>query len=135
MTIGGLALSIYTYYNYNIGTFSNIGTGMFPVLLGIILSVFGFITAASSIGRSGNLEIVNTIPLLLILLSIGVFAYLSARIGLFPASVVSIFVATLADRDFRIVRSIILCMILSAAASFLFIYGLGVPIPIVRNPF
>ena len=114
---------------YSLGTAARMGPGYYPllassglVLLGLVLVVRSFLTAASEVGA------INLRPLVLILAGTLAFGLLIDRAGLIFAGLVLVFAARLADRDFRPLEVAILAICLVAFTLAIFRYGLGMPL-------
>lgn len=86
---------------YPFGSLRNVGAAIFPMLLGILLSLLGLAIIVE--GRLSR-AIVPTVPwraLLAICASLGSFALLIDEAGAFVAIFALVFLAGLADRTFR----------------------------------
>jgi hypothetical protein len=97
----GLGLMfVYFGFDYTIGTPAEMGPGFMPMLLAIGLVALGAIKAAPSLAISGRaMEPWEWQPLLVILLSVLVFAVTIETSGLFAAAFLAVFVGRLADID------------------------------------
>lgn len=126
---GGAALIISR--GYPMGTASRMGPGYFPAVLGGALVVVGLIVALRALRRSGErVHAVITRPLALILASVLTFGAAMAMLGLMPAIVVLVVIASAAGREFRwrevAISAVVLCL-LSVA---IFVWGLSLPMPL-----
>lgn len=134
LALGGAAFALYAYAHYAIGTVRNMGPGLFPLALGILLAVLGALIVLGALVRKGEFPKVDLWTPLLVLLSVGAFALTVDRFGLLPAIVVTTVVASLAELRIRIVSTLALCIGLSVFAWLVFGQGLGLSIPLWRLP-
>lgn len=98
--IAGLVVALEST-TYAMGTMRNVGPGIFPMLLGILLAMLGI--AIIFEGRVSEVVAPN-VPwraILAICASLGSFALLIDRAGAFVAIFALIYLAGLADKSFR----------------------------------
>jgi putative tricarboxylic transport membrane protein len=98
--VAGLVVALESI-TYPMGTMRNVGPGIFPTLLGIILAMLGI--AVIFEGRASQ-AVAPKVPwraLLAVCASLGSFALLIDRAGAFVAIFSLIFLAGLADKTFR----------------------------------
>jgi len=128
------ALAAVLARDYPFGTTMRMGPGYFPTVLGGILLVFGATILLRGI-RSG--ETVKGAwgvrPLAWITLSIVLFGFLLDRVGMVPATVVTLFVASAAGREFRLKEVLLLAIVMTAFSVAVFSYGLKLPYPLVGS--
>jgi len=128
------ALAAVLARDYPFGTTMRMGPGYFPTLLGGILLVFGATILLRGI-RSG--ERVKgewgVRPLAWITLSIVLFGFLLDRVGMVPATVVTLFAAAAAGREFRLKEVLLLAIVMTAFSVAVFSYGLKLPYPLVGS--
>ena len=120
--------------NYNFGSSARPGPGYFPFGLGIILAILGLIILfkALTIEVEGG-DPVGAIawrPLVLIVASVAVFGLLVPRLGMFISLPVLVIVASLAGDEFHWGEVIINGAILTVFSWAIFIWGLGLTIPL-----
>ncbi|WP_442581644.1 tripartite tricarboxylate transporter TctB family protein [Mesorhizobium sp. ASY16-5R] len=122
---------VYFASRYHIGDLSNMGPGYFPVLIGVLLAVVGMVNLlANWHSREGAPEI-PWLAFLLVLGGIAVWAFLVERVGLFPASVSLIVLASLARRPLNPVQIATTAVVGSLVSALVFIYGFGLPLKIL----
>ena len=114
--------------HYPMGTAKQMGPGYFPALLGGFLALIG---AAISVGglRSGG-EMIKSWPLRPLLLVSGAvlaFAVLVRPLGLVLAVLILVVTSSLSGSEFRFREVIGLCIVLSALAVIVFVYGFRLP--------
>jgi hypothetical protein len=134
MLIGTGAVALVIARAYPSGTVLRMGPGYFPRLLSGILILFGLSVALA--GRHGGEKIEGGWPLrglVLVPLSMVLFGVLVERAGFVPALVVLIFGSAAAGREFRLVEVILLTVVLTALSVAVFIWGLGLPYPLIKG--
>lgn len=117
---------------YGMGTLRVIGPGVYPMLLGAVLTVLGLgilIAERSSqeLAASGEVEWRSLLVIAAAVLS---FALTIERLGLFPAVAIGAFIAGWADREANVKRNLLLGLCVAAFCSFVFIICLQLPIPL-----
>lgn len=122
---------------YDLGTLRQMGPGWFPFALGLLLTLLGILIVFSAArSRPGGhddddaIEPVGWRALLLVLLSIAVFALLLPYLGVIVAIVLMVVTSALAGHEKRPLEVVIVAIALSFACYAIFIYGLGVPLPV-----
>ena len=132
IAIGAAAMII--AQDYRFGTALRMGPGYFPTMLGGILALFGLYLAV--IGLRGGEKIErNWSPRAVIgvSLSLVLFGVLMEYAGFVPALVALIFGSAASGTDFRFGEVLLFTVLLTAAAVVLFIYGLGLPYPLIAG--
>jgi putative tricarboxylic transport membrane protein len=116
-------------WSYPMGTAARIGPGYYPtlvasglILLGLVLVVRSFFVPSDTIGE------ISLRPLFFVLLGTLVFGLMVEHSGFVLASIVLVFAARLADRDFRFVEVALLAGVLVAFIAALFWIGLSLPL-------
>jgi hypothetical protein len=108
------------------------GPGYFPVMLGALLILFGLAILAAGLRRgeriagSWSLRALFVLPLSLIL-----FGLLMQHAGFVPAMLVLIFGSAAAGSEFRFVEVLLFALALTALAVVVFVWGLGLPYPLL----
>ncbi|MBS8225494.1 tripartite tricarboxylate transporter TctB family protein [Vannielia litorea] len=131
----GAAVTYTSVTYYPMGTPSRMGPGMFPAGLGVVLAVLGILLAAQALRRPGPRPDVRIFSPLFILGGIAAFAAIIVPFGLIPAIVAILVISSLADLKIRPVSLVISCIGLSLFAPFIFVFLLGLQIPLLRWPF
>lgn len=128
------AVGLYVALDYPFGSALRMGPGYFPRVLASILIVFGLIVlirgALSSVKVKGQW---GWKPLAFIVLSLVVFGFLMDRLGLIPALVSMFFLAALGGHEFRSMEVGVLTIVMTAFAVAVFVYGLGMPYPLIKG--
>jgi|RhiMetdeSRZDD1v2_1073273.scaffolds.fasta_scaffold119021_3 putative tricarboxylic transport membrane protein len=118
---------------YALGTASRMGAGYFPLLISCGLLLIGaFLVARALLGGGEALGAIGWRPLILVLAGVLAFGLLIDRLGLLAAGVLLVLAARAADRGFGLFETALLAVGLSLAAAAIFIYGLGLPIKLLR---
>jgi uncharacterized membrane protein len=133
MLIGTGAAAILIARNYAFGTALRMGPGYFPSLLGGLLCLFGLYMVAVGLRNKENMEGSNwSLRALIVLpLALVLFGLLMEHAGFIPALLVLIFGSALAGKEFRFIEVLLLAIGLTAFSVALFIWGLGLPYPLL----
>jgi len=132
----GLAVAIYAYANYALGTVQRMGPGMFPFGAGMVMAAIGVLVLIPAFLRPST-EGSSRMPLkpfVLITLSVIAFALITPRFGLVPAIVVLVMCSSLADKRFNIVHAAALAVGMCVLSWLIFILGLNLPLTLFRWP-
>jgi len=126
------ATALFIARDYPFGTVVRMGAGFFPVVLGALLVLFGLyfvakgLRSAETIGGNWSLRALIVLPLALVL-----FGVLMERAGFIPALMVLIVGSALAGTEFRLIEVLLFAVFLTGCAVALFIWGLGLPYPLI----
>ncbi len=134
MLIATGAATVIIARNYAFGTTLRMGPGYFPTVLGGILILFGLYLVVSGL-RSTD-EIQGSWPLramIVLPLALVLFGVLMTHAGFLPALLVLIFGSALAGPQFRLVEVLLLAAALSVVSVALFVWGLGLPYPLIAD--
>jgi hypothetical protein len=116
---------------YAIGTAARMGPGYFPRLLGILLVGGGGVQALIGLRTKSEFALEwHWQPLFKLLIGAALFIVMTPWLGLIGATLVMLFVAMAAGRDFRWREALLVGAILGGAAATVFVYGLGIPLPV-----
>lgn len=133
-TLGGCGLFIiWKGSEYSFGSLANIGPGFFPVTIGIgitLVSVVIFLidrrTDDTQIELQGR-------PIILVVISVLLFALMIERFGLLPSAIVMTAVAAYADQSMSVRTSIVVVLFVTCVAVGLFHFGFNIPAPLFRG--
>jgi hypothetical protein len=135
MVIGGVAFVIAS--GYELGTLRRLGPGAFPMLVSGLLVIIGLALATQVVlaGKLKNrpslkLRLETVRALFFIMASLFAFALLVRPAGLFIATALQVFIVTRAEPGRPVVPSVILAVSVASVAALIFIYGIGLPIPL-----
>lgn len=124
----GLFVALQSYGSYRLGTINNMGPGMVPLGLGVIIASLGAITAIPALFRAGNLPKMAFRPLASVVIGLAAFALMVEPVGLVPAIFALVTISAAAHEDSRWRTTLILAAALSVIVSGIFVFGLGVPL-------
>ncbi|HVN23306.1 MAG TPA: tripartite tricarboxylate transporter TctB family protein [Syntrophorhabdales bacterium] len=126
----GVAFAAYGRH-YPMGTAMRMGPGYFPTLLGSLLALIGLILVIHTMLRPGpGVGRLAWGKLVLVTLSNVLFALMLRRLGLACALVLLVLVSAYASKRFRWPVALALAVGLAAGSSIIFVWLLGLPIPI-----
>ena len=120
--------------NYSMGSSAKPGAGYFPLILSVILSILGAIVLFKSltIETEGGDPIGDIAwkPLLVIVASIAVFGLALPRLGMFVTIPLLIIMVSFAGDEFSWKGVIATSIVLTVGSWVIFIWGLGLTIPL-----
>ncbi len=127
--------------SYPIGTLHRMGPGMFPLLISGLITFVGIgLAAQTMLAKRGatNQAMAPTLTpsltairaLFFVMLALLAFAILVRPAGLFLATSILAFISTRAEPGRGVLGSITLSLTLSCLSAAIFVYGIGLPIPL-----
>ena len=129
--------AIYEGAQYGIGTLTDMGSGFFPVMLGVGMIVMGALMAvtrpAVGDGHGHGLQAPNWRGAAAIVAAVALFILLANRAGLAPATFCCVFVGALGTKGTRLVEAALLAAAVTVFGVVLFRYGLQIQFPILRG--
>lgn len=132
LAIGGLGF--YLALDYPFGSALRMGPGYFPRVLAGILMTFGvFVLIRGLLSNEKVQGKWGWKPLAFIVIALAVFGFLMDRFGLIPALIAMFFISTFGGHEFKFLEVVILTIVMSAFAVGVFIYGLGLPYPLIQG--
>ena len=134
MFAGTGAGAMFVARHYPFGTSLHMGPGYFPMVLGGILIAFGMYVMLRGLRKNEKIQGNWSIRALVILpLSIVIFGVLMELAGFIPALAALVFISAASGREFRFVEVLLLTLFLGALSVALFIWGLGLPYPLIKG--
>ena len=126
------AVAVFMARDYPFGTALRMGAGFFPVVLGVVLVLFGLYFAARGLRASAKIE-GNWSPRALIVLPLAfvLFGVLMEHAGFVPAMLMLIVGSAAAGTEFRLGEVLAVSVLLTAMCVALFIWALGLPYPLI----
>ncbi len=119
---------------YPMGTALRMGAGYFPIILGCLLAAFGAVLMLKSVRSTARIEPGWSLRGLIVLpLVLAAFGYLLERAGFIPAMAVLVFGSAAAGRDFKFLEVFGLYIVLTLLCAAVFIWGLGLPYPLIAG--
>lgn len=131
----GLFIAAYAHSTLDPGTMRKLGPGMFPMAVGLLMAVFGVLVAVPAFFREGAPVTVKPRAALAVLGGIAVFGLLIVPAGLVPALIAMILTATVAENRVRPRAIAAMCIVLPLMAFLIFKIGIGLPMPMFKDPF
>ena len=117
--------------SYPLGTSSRMGPGYFPRILGILLLGLGGLLSLRGLRSRGEaMSAWHWRPMTIVLLSVLIWGLTAQELGLVVASLALVFVSSVASDEFGWREALLSGAIQAAAMAALFIYGLGIPLPV-----
>lgn len=138
--VGGLlsvalgAFALFEASRYPMGSLLRMGPGFFPSGVAILIILLGLVLIAASFRsrRSARPIEVRLRPVATIAGAILLFALLLERVGVVPATLVLVFVSSLAEPQWRPLRAGVLALAIGALVYLIFIVVLQIPLPAVN---
>ena len=135
--VGGLALSalgvfvaLYAQQHYDFGTPARMGPGFFPTILGWLLAGIGALVALPAFFRAGTAPSVEWRTGAIVLGSVLLFAFTLKSLGLVVATALSVFAASLADREITWLGRVLVAVGVTVVTVLIFVTGLGMILPL-----
>jgi hypothetical protein len=135
MVLIGVA-GLYFGAELTMGTAGRMGPGYFPRLLSWLIIAIGIGVGSMALTVEGPpIDPPKFRPISFVLLSIVVFGYMMAYVGLIVTAFVMVLVAALARQEFKLGETIVLGLLMAVGTAVIFVYGLGQPLPDCPNGF
>ena len=126
------AVAVFIARDYPFGTALRMGAGFFPVVLGVVLVLFGVYFVVRGLHDSAKIEGKWSIRALVVLpLAFVAFGVLMERAGFIPAMLALTAGSAAAGSEFRLGEVLVLAVVLTALCVALFIFALGLPYPLI----
>ena len=120
--------------HYPFGTTLSMGPGYYPMVLGGMLILFGLVITFRGLRRNEKMQGPWSLRALIVLpLAIIAFGILMKPAGFIPALAVLVFVSAASGREFRFKEVLLLAVFLIVLSVGLFIWGLGLPYPLIQT--
>lgn len=128
LTALGVFAALYSF-NYNIGNLQRMGSGFFPLSLGVLLAFMGIVILISAFFRSGDVITIQFKDTISVVGSVIFFALTIGHIGFFLTTILTVCIGSLTSKITWIGRLILgICISLFCYATF--ILGLKMPLPL-----
>ncbi len=141
LIIGFALLFLVPGLEYGVGTVNRPGAGGLPVVAAAVMIAFGVMVGLTGFQQRGSV----TRSSQSIFPGSGIspwsrrailgFAFSIERVGLIPATVIVVVLASLADRKSRAVPTIIVAAVISVVIWLIFKVGLNSSVPLFERPF
>ena len=119
---------------YQLGTAAKMGPGYFPTVLGGLCFLLGLVVTATAFSRSTEETKVAPVgwrELIVILVSVALFAALLPQLGIIVALLTLVIVSSTASHEFRLRDSLIAAVVLLVLSYFVFVKGLELQFPLL----
>jgi hypothetical protein len=134
MFIGVGVATLTVAVEYRLGSALRMGPGYFPSVLGGVLIVLGILVLAKGLKSPEPIEGKWSLRALILLpLSLVLFGWLMEHAGFVPALVVLIVGSSAAGEEFNALEALMLAGVLTFGAVAVFIWGLGLPFPLIAG--
>jgi len=134
--IGTGAGAILIARDYPFGSTMNMGPGYFPIVLSGILIAFGFYVMLRGLRTNEKIQGNWSLRALIILpFSMTLFGILMDLAGFIPALIALNFVAAASGREFNFREVLLVSILLVVLSVAIFIWGLGLPYPLLISKF
>ena len=121
-------------WGYGIGTPARMGRGFFPFSFGIAGMVLALLIMARSLIVPGGMQqTLHKRPVIFVAAGVLAFGLLIETAGLGPAVFVTTVLSSFADSEARLTGSVVLGLVLTAGIWVVFVYLLGLQIPLVQG--
>jgi hypothetical protein len=129
--IGVGIFTIVVAANYPMGTAARMGPGYFPRALGSLLIILGFFSLVRGLRTPGE-PIPRWFfrPIIVALGSVVIFGLIVQIVGMALSTVFLVAASSAASPEFRIKESIVAGVLMAIACVAVFIYGLGITLPV-----
>lgn len=133
MFLGVGALAMIASRSYPFGSTLRMGPGYFPTMLGGILILFGIYVMVRGLRSDEKIQANWSVRALIVLpLSMVLFGVLMELAGFIPALTALIFVSVASGREFKFKEVLLLTVCLGVLSIAMFIWGLGLPYPLIK---
>ncbi len=128
------AAAMFIARHYPFGTTLRMGPGYFPRVLGGILILFGLYVMVRGLRSNEKIQGNWSVRALIVLpLSMVLFGVLMELAGFVPALAALIFVSAASGREFKFKEVLLLTVFLGVLSVAMFIWGLGLPYPLIKG--
>ncbi|KRA05281.1 tripartite tricarboxylate transporter TctB family protein [Rhizobium sp. Root564] len=125
------ALGLWAGRDLSFGTPAMMGPGFLPRSLCVIIALIGAVVLIKALTKPHEaLDAINPKPLIILVVGIAGFAFAAESLGFVIATTWLLVVGSLADPESRWREIFISTAVLTTLGALLFIYGLGVQMPI-----
>jgi hypothetical protein len=130
--LGTGGLGLFMAQDYPMGTALRMGPGYFPIVLSAMIILFGIYCLIQGLLKPEPLPGHWSVRALIILpVATIIFGLLMEHAGFIPALIALVLVSAYAGKEFKFVEVLLLAIGLTIASWALFIWGLGLPYPLI----
>jgi cytochrome bd-type quinol oxidase subunit 1 len=110
------------------------GPGYFPIVLSGMMIAFGIAVMVMGVKNNEKMKGTWSFRALIVLpLATIAFGYMMEEVGFIPAMLVLIPFAAASGNEFKLVEIVLLTIGLTVLCTAMFIYGLGLPYPLIKG--
>jgi hypothetical protein len=125
--------------SYGLGSLAKVGSGLFPVVLGVVLMGLGALIALGGVVSSDTEESESVPPMqwkgfAAIVSGVVAFIAIGSLFGLAPAAFACVFISALGDRTATFKSAAVLATVMTLFALLFFSYFLNVQFPVLQLP-
>jgi len=125
------AVALFAARGYSLGSAGRMGPGYFPLLLGLALAGLGAVLVVRAIVIDGEpLPRFHVLPLAIIAVAVCLFGLAIEPLGLVVSLAILIVLAAVAGLQFRLLETVALAVGLIVFSVGVFVYALGLPLPV-----
>nr|CAD6595443.1 tripartite tricarboxylate transporter TctB family protein [Rhizobium sp. Khangiran2] len=126
------ALGLWAGRDLRFGTPAMMGPGFLPdVICGLLLAIGAFVLVKGFVKDLEPIGDTNIKPLIILIIAIAGFAFLAEGFGFVVSTIWLLVIGSLADQESRWREIAISTVVLTIFGALVFIYGLGVQMPIL----
>lgn len=129
----GLSAFFYARANYDLGDLSEMGPGLFPAYIGIIMFLLGIGISIQALRKHYQARSLNLRPMLAVVLGVVAFALIIERFGAIPAIFALVFIAAWPEPSLTFRRTMILATALVVIAYLVFKVGLSMNFYLIQG--
>jgi nicotinamide riboside transporter PnuC len=120
--------------HYPFGNTLRMGPGYFPLILSVILVVFGLFVMLRGLRKNEKIQGNWSIRALIVLpFSMALFGILMDLAGFVPALIILPFVSAASSKEFKFKEVLLLTIFLGVLSVAIFIWGLKLPYPLINK--
>lgn len=128
------AIAFFGTTNLHFGQGPSVGPGMMPRAVAIAIAAFGVLFLAQGLMAAGTpMERWSIRGPFFVLVAALVFAWTIRPLGVIVAGPLSVMIASMADKDTRLLEVVPYAIIITLACIGLFSYGLRLPMPVTPS--
>jgi putative tricarboxylic transport membrane protein len=132
----GTGAAYHSSTSYELGTVRQMGPGMYPLVLGLILVGLGALLFVPAMFRAGpSIQVSEWRPLVAITAAGTIFGLTIERFGIIPAVIVLTLISVLAGDKLRPIPALLLAIALAVCSMLIFQVGLKLPVKAFGWPF
>lgn len=132
LMVGLGALGLWAGRDLTFGSAAMMGAGYLPdVICGLLIAIGAFVLIKAISKSYEPIGETNIKPLIILVVAIGGFAAMAETLGFVVATIWLLVIGSLADQESRWKEIVISSVILTTFGALVFIYGLGVQMPIL----